>query len=171
MQICKNCKSEQLDGAIFCSECGASLSQEREGKGTTSTLGQHGNEFVPLPDQATVVPAPDIRTTDHVVSLVVLNSGRRLRLEDGKDLLIGRATRDGEYPDIDLGRDGGYDAGVSRRHAMISIRDGVCMLTDLSSSNGTFVNGRRLSPHQPVALRNGDELKFGTLLLRVEFTS
>lgn len=170
MIICKHCRSQQMEGAIFCSECGADLSSDRE-RGTTSTLTPQQLGAVPIPEQPVIVPAPDIRATDHTVSLVVLNSGRRLRLETGKDLMIGRATKDGEVPEIDLGRDGGFEAGVSRRHAMISVRNGICMLTDLNSSNGTFINGRRLVPQQPVALRNGDELKFGTLLLRVEFTS
>jgi len=40
---------------------------------------------------------------------------------------------------------------------------------DLGSANGTFVNGRRLAPQTPTAIEDSDELKCGTLLIRVEF--
>jgi|GEM_PF-1795598 len=49
---------------------------------------------------------------------------------------------------------------VSRRHAIISIKWGGFSITDLSSKNGTFVNGERI---QEKMLRDGDEIVFGTL--------
>jgi pSer/pThr/pTyr-binding forkhead associated (FHA) protein len=70
---------------------------------------------------------------------------------------------------VDLAQDGGYDAGVSRQHALLSVQEHDCLLKDLKSSNGTFVNGKRLKPHRPVAVKHGDEVKFGMLLVRVEF--
>lgn len=124
-----------------------------------------------VPAQPTVVPVPDIQPSDTTISLVVLNSGRRLNLDASTPILVGRADRKiGFEPDVDLGRDGGYDAGVSRQHARLLMKDGVCALEDLKSSNGTFINGRRLLPNQPIPVHNGDEIKFGTLLLRVEFS-
>ena len=71
---------------------------------------------------------------------------------------------------IDAGveTDGGYDAGVSRRHAIISLQGQGWVIEDLGSSNGTFVNNRRLLPNSLTSIQSGDELKFGTLLLRVE---
>lgn len=35
---------------------------------------------------------------------------------------------------------------ISRSHATISVRDGICYITDNHSSNGTWVNGKRLVP-------------------------
>lgn len=48
---------------------------------------------------------------------------------------------------------------VSRAHAKIKVRAGVCYISDLGSSNGTFVNGAKLSPNQEVALSKGDKIK------------
>ena len=48
---------------------------------------------------------------------------------------------------------------VSRAHAKIKVRAGVCYISDLGSSNGTFVNGAKLSPNQEVALNKGDKIK------------
>ncbi|HEX2910325.1 MAG TPA: FHA domain-containing protein [Chloroflexia bacterium] len=57
------------------------------------------------------------------------------------------------------------DEQVSRKHAEIEERGGTFYLTDLNSSNGTFVNGTRIS--SPQALRTGDTIQFGTTVLRV----
>lgn len=50
---------------------------------------------------------------------------------------------------------------VSRRHAILTRRAGSYYLTDLGSTNGTYLNGRRLGA--PARLRSGDELRFGAL--------
>src|SRR5579859_5483500 len=118
MQVCYNCRSNQLDGTIFCSECGASLLQARRHE-TTASLGQH----LPVeqrPVSAPLPPAPPVQN-EPMFALVILNSGRRIKLHINEDLLIGRKDDvRGIYPDVDLGLDGGYDAGVSRRHAILS---------------------------------------------------
>ena len=54
------------------------------------------------------------------------------------------------------------DQGISRRHARILKHgDGYVVREDTASRNGTFVNGRRLDAGQDVALKDGDELRFG----------
>jgi adenylate cyclase len=58
-------------------------------------------------------------------------------------------------------------AKVSRLHAIIhSERAGAYWLVDLGSSNGTFLNKRRV--HEPARLRNGDQIRIGanTLIFR-----
>jgi serine phosphatase RsbU (regulator of sigma subunit) len=50
---------------------------------------------------------------------------------------------------------------VSRQHAKIAQADGVFYLEDLNSSNGTFLNGARLSPHVPVRLSEQDTFQIG----------
>jgi pSer/pThr/pTyr-binding forkhead associated (FHA) protein len=58
------------------------------------------------------------------------------------------------------------DARVSRYHAHISLDDGICMLTDLESGNGTFLNGERvdgrrlLRPGDVVRIADCDEFRF-----------
>ena len=51
------------------------------------------------------------------------------------------------------------DDTVSRRHAALVLRDGAWHVVDLGSSNGTYVNGRRVVD---VEVRPGDELALGT---------
>ena len=82
----------------------------------------------------------------------VLLESARLR---GGRLVLGRA------PDCELVFD---DDTVSRRHAALRCRDGRWYLTDLASSNGTWVGGRRIFDAEVVA---GDEIGLGELRFRL----
>lgn len=54
------------------------------------------------------------------------------------------------------------DATISRRHAALTHdAEGRAWLVDLGSSNGTFINGKRLIPHQPSRLEPGGRLQLG----------
>ena len=50
---------------------------------------------------------------------------------------------------------------VSSEHARLSFRDGSWIVRDLSSKNGTYLNGERLEPGSTRPLREGDRLCFG----------
>jgi pSer/pThr/pTyr-binding forkhead associated (FHA) protein len=61
-----------------------------------------------------------------------------------------------------IGRQAGNDIcipeqHVSRQHAVINYRDGIFMITDLGSANGTFVNDRQLTESFPLA--SGDVIR------------
>jgi len=53
------------------------------------------------------------------------------------------------------------DPTVSRHHAELRWRRGRCRVRDLRSTNGTFLNGRRIA--SAAQLKGGDELRFGTV--------
>jgi hypothetical protein len=57
------------------------------------------------------------------------------------------------------------DPSVSRLHAIVEIDAGEPSVRDLDSTNGTFVNGRRVKFE---TLRHGDELLFGNTRMRFE---
>ncbi len=58
------------------------------------------------------------------------------------------------------------DESVSRYHASLrQDEEGLVRLTDLGSTNGTFLNGRRLPPRTPVCVRDGDRIQFGTAIV------
>jgi signal transduction histidine kinase len=60
------------------------------------------------------------------------------------------------------------DPSVSRQHAELSFRDGQWILCDLNSSNGTFLNERRIT--SPTQLRNQDQIRCGGTVLLYEST-
>ena len=57
------------------------------------------------------------------------------------------------------------DPEVSRRHARFESHNGVVYVEDLESSNGTFLNGRRVT--EAIEVRVGDEIDVGTTRLVV----
>lgn len=59
-----------------------------------------------------------------------------------------------------------FNEKVSRFHAVLSVAEDGVVVSDLSSLNGTLVNGRRIS--SPVALYPGDVLRIGGARIRVE---
>jgi signal transduction histidine kinase len=90
-----------------------------------------------------------------VLTLLVLqgpDKGRRFELPD-KPALIGRESRS-----LPLG-----DNTVSRRHAELVPNAGSWILKDLGSSNGTYVNGSRVT--NTYALKLGDQIRVGKSIL------
>jgi S1-C subfamily serine protease len=65
----------------------------------------------------------------------------------------------GRHPHCDLRFDADRDLDVSSRHATVLLQDEMFILRDLGSTNGTFVNGKRLTADHVLA--NGDQIQFG----------
>ena len=76
-------------------------------------------------------------------------AGRAIALSTGQTLTFGRL----KTCDVQLD-----DESVSRRHCTLHAREDVCVLADLQSANGTFVNDRRISTAE---LNPGDQLRVG----------
>jgi pilus assembly protein CpaF len=58
---------------------------------------------------------------------------------------------------------------VSKRHARLLYRDGRFIVTDLNSTNGTYVNRRKIT--QATIVREGDRIYIGDFVLRIEMSS
>src|ERR1700761_2504253 len=73
--------------------------------------------------------------------------------------------------EINVGRVQGNDlmlpkGNVSKHHARLAFRDSRFVVTDLKSTNGTYVNGRKIA--QATIVREGDKIYLGDFVLRVE---
>lgn len=74
-------------------------------------------------------------------------------------------------PELTIGRVHGNDlvlpkGNVSKRHARILYREGRFIVTDLNSTNGTYVNRRRIT--QATIIRDGDKIYVGDFVIRIE---
>jgi hypothetical protein len=141
---CTECQMENIDGALFCEECGTKLGTGRELAGAA---------------EGTSSP-----------QLVLMSSdGNRLEVPSKDEVIIGREDPISEvFPDLDLTDLKGMEKGVSRRHAIIHRLGTDYTLEDAGSSIGTFVNRKKIQPHVPQSIKTGDELRFGKLSLTVQ---
>jgi hypothetical protein len=163
---CPVCQGEHPENPLFCNGCGAYL------------LGGNGNETDLLPASGVTWMNREEKagafrvdvTSPLNLKLTIPESGRQVEVSLTEELNIGRLDlASASFPDVDLTGDDALDKGVSRHHAKITRRGCEVFIEDLGSMNGTFVNRKRLTPYLPEALRNGDRLRLGKLMLRVSF--
>ncbi len=166
---CPSCGKKHRPGTLFCTECGVYL--PTGGALRTSPLPTDE-----LPDsRATTwekVPATGEQGAKGYRSLRlhILEGNRQVMLPATSESLIGRLdAAHGIFPDLDLTADGGLEKGVSRRHAKIVQRGGDFFIEDVGSANGTFLNGKRLTPYLPYPLGNGDTLQIGRVEIKVSW--
>jgi len=101
------------------------------------------------------------KETDQSLSLqeglliLVSPDGRAIEVRDGD--VVGRTVVGREVLDI--------HEEVSRRHAQFVRSEGAWFVIDLNSSNGTFLDGKRVPPRERVPLRNGQQIKISPVFL------
>ncbi|WVF69585.1 hypothetical protein IAT40_004363 [Kwoniella sp. CBS 6097] len=88
---------------------------------------------------------------------------KMIHLPEGQRIKIGRQTNNKTVPGE---RNAYFDSKVlSRLHAEIWEQGGKIFIKDVRSSNGTFINGERLSPEsvesEPFELKSEDQVEFG----------
>jgi pSer/pThr/pTyr-binding forkhead associated (FHA) protein len=92
-----------------------------------------------------------------------------LTVPERPELIVGRSDpQSNSYPDVDLGPYGGLELGISRRHFRLSRNGDQFYVEDLSSVNGTVVNGQRIPSHNLHPLRPGDRIALGKMELTFE---
>ena len=74
------------------------------------------------------------------------------------DMKIGRSRSAKRQVDIVLEHD-----AVSSEHARIEFKGGQFYVEDLNSSNGTFIDGAKVSPGTPMRIKSNQEIRFGTV--------
>ena len=87
---------------------------------------------------------------------ILKNEETTFRLRPGAVKTVGRAPRADFIVDAAL---------VSRLHCRLTAGDEHVEVVDLKSTNGTYVNGRRVSKGQ---LASGDKLRVGRIELKVD---
>ncbi len=169
MPECLYCQHEYIVGALYCDFCGRRLPRPTSAPSRTispieepaeiEAEGAQEAEPEPAEGEATAPTTPP-----HLRLQLV--SGFTIDLDSRESIVIGRKDAHQE-PDVDLTPYGGIEQGVGRRHAMILLKDGRYYIEDLKSINETLLNSSRLFPGQLYRLRDGDQLKFGAMAVKV----
>jgi hypothetical protein len=179
---CPKCGHLNRAGILVCEKCGTLLIGDDTIGGT-----KRFEEQQVAASAATTIEPTGITETNEIVSAVSTagstqftdNMVLRLEIEGAPTPILlhpkfetslgRRDPATGTMPDVDLSAYAGYRLGVSRKHAIIRLKNERLEIYDLGSSNGSSVNGTRLTPHQPQILRDGDELLLGKMMVRVLF--
>src|SRR5512142_541431 len=164
MIVCSNCNHVNMAGALFCSECGTRLGSSDP----LTTQNIQTNQVQEAMKARPVDGAPAPATPNNWVTLHLLDTGQVLPLAERNEFTLGRIS-EGQpiMPDIDLSPYQAYARGVSRLHAVLKREASRVFLMDLGSSNGTYVNGKRLNPNVDHALANGDVVALGKLKIQI----
>ena len=184
---CPFCSQDNLVGAQFCDNCGASLKQggqiqkyvaaaRLEPAPSPTPIFPSRHKAAPAPAAPTpaapayaaaptpVAPAYAAASTGGYASFTDSDSGRVFCLNSDK-ILLGRGPGqldDGLKLDFEGLRGG---ATVSKRHALLRHDVTGVFIEDVGSGNGTFINGERLPQGIERGLNNGDRLRLGAVLL------
>jgi hypothetical protein len=164
MIICKNCQHDNISGTLFCVECGAQL----DGSEALTTQSINQEQIVDDLKKSPANIEPPSSPTNSWLSLHLMDSGKILPLATRNEFTLGRLS-EGQpiMPDIDLTPYQAYASGVSRLHAVVKRDASRAVIMDLGSSNGTYLNGRRLNPHTEEGLKHGDVVALGKLKIQV----
>jgi len=122
----------------------------------------------PLATQATPAPAISAPAPSALVpqadlcGITVIATERIMRLPDRGEVVLGRFERGfSNLPDVDLTFEDGLIPSISRRHALVMGRNGEHWLEDIGSTNGTYLNGRKLDLGESVQLEPGNRILLG----------
>jgi hypothetical protein len=164
MIICPNCQHKEMSGALYCTKCGAQLIDM-----SVATHKIHTAEArqVAQHDTNRTIPPPPAHLQSWI-SLNMIESGQILPLADRTEFTLGRSA-EGQpiVPDVDLSSHNAYANGVSRLHAVLKLIKEQIVIMDLGSSNGTYLNGSRLSPYVETPVAHGDVVYLGKLKIQV----
>jgi FHA domain len=181
-QICPTCGHRNRPGVLICDNCGTNLmTGSKSAVGTRDLVREQeehksetGGDKLLDTDQVRAIQSAGAGTfTEDMVLRIEIEGGTTpMMVYPKNEIIMGRRDPNtGGMPDVDLTSYAGYRMGVSRRHAAIRLQDSQLNVSDLGSSNGTFLNGTRLSAHRPYQVRDGDEIRLGQMVLRVYFQS
>lgn len=145
-KFCPACKFGNDANALTCKHCGSSLDLIF----TKSVKTDKGSQYA--------VPA-------NGVAFYFAGTATQIAVSMDDEFLLGRKGEGDTDPMVDLTYPDGFAMGVSRRHAKVRSTPDGYVITDLNSSNGTWLDGKILPPSQPIELPNGGTLQLGRLKL------
>lgn len=174
---CPNCKTMHPFNTLYCNECGEYLGTDS--RATEAFNLRKPNKLEALrekekEEQKWEAPQEEkdkTTTGSSTLTLIIGQQGHRISLPLKNEILLGRQDpANNNYPDVDLAEYGGAAQGISRRHARIACQQQDVVLEDLGSINGSFVNGKQLSPYLAHPLKSGDIIQLGKMSIKIIFS-
>jgi hypothetical protein len=162
---CPNCHHQEFVGTFFCSECGTRLIHSSSAPDIA--LSTKHIDVETMTTKPAVPEGPEL-ASGAFLGLRIITTGKILSLLGRENYTLGRSgQKQAIIPDVDLSEYDAYEAGVSRIHAEIQLREDGIYIIDLDSANKTLVNGKMLEPQSPYPIRHGDLLELGGMRLQL----
>lgn len=165
---CPRCSAVLREGELLCPKCGYAVDL------ATNTITLKVNPLLRMRrDQGENVQTKDISVEPSRQWLTLRIRGMTERIDRRRlnGFTVGRSDLEaGFHPDLDLTAYGAAERGVSRTHITFDYSADQLTVTDQGSSNGTLLNGQKLTASQAYPLHPGDELVLGRLPMTVAFT-
>lgn len=161
MKFCPMCHSRNEKEAMVCTNCGASLDERKYITIKTPEIKINYSENPKdLRIDEAIIPKKGI-------AVYFAETTKPFVIRTDKEFIIGRSLIPTSEPMLDLSDFDGFKMGLSRRHAMIRQAGSGYELVDLSSTNGTWLNGEKLSPYAPYPMASGSRLLLSRIRLFV----
>lgn len=161
---CPSCGQENAEGEERCAACGHVFAEGQKPKGSKVATKEIGG----VPTQNLDIDQVEgMGEGEAWFSLLHPESGQFFSFPAMGSYILGRVSEGQSIlPDVDFAPIQGFEAGVSRLHAMLTVADGGALLSDLGSSNGTLINGQRLEERVEQKIENGDKIQLGRLQIQ-----
>jgi len=149
--ICPVCSSAIYEGDRYCSQCGEKLTDDtNEKKDADRSILKRSKEIIDAPKIPSIIPAaPEIGSGLWYLTVITgTRPGREYVLQDR--MVFGRNESNAVWVN---------NNNASRQHAMIEKIDDGYQIRDMNSTNGTWVNGKRIE--KPIQIKENDQIVVG----------
>ncbi len=163
--VCPICQFKNKSTVLECARCGISLTPGT----TTVDVSDVSQEIEVATKHMTTVHRHGLLNKGIV--LYVAGEIRPLIIRGKSEIILGRKSGESDTTTVDMTQFRGHLLGVSRRHARIKLSDDGYLLEDLNSTNGTWLNERRVVGSSSYVVTNGDQIRLGQLVLYIYFSS
>lgn len=164
IHICPICGFANESAATRCGKCGVAVTA-----GTTTV--NVPDDVIDLAVETQHFEAKHRSIVQDGIVLYIAGETQPLILRGKSTIILGRQIEGEPANVIDTTPYYGHLLGVSRQHAEIVVTADGCTLEDLGSTNGTFLNEKRLLANTPYLIHNGDQIRLGQLIMFVYFSS
>ena len=154
IRVCENCKHPNDINNLECEKCGFDLS---------FVIPIDESEFHKQSESSTNSTEVNTQNSSSCESnLCLVSSDGNLTIPIHNELVIGRDGINGEYFE--------KSNYVSRKHAIFYVENGEVLVFD-ASTNGTFLNDKRLPKLTKTHVHSNDKITFADILFEVHYAN
>ena len=166
--FCPVCKHKNEPDARVCAYCGSPLPEGPDRQPATMRVKHPQEKTKVLPGLTEETLQKTIKPPKEGIAIYVRDYAAPIEIRKEHEFTLGRLLAgDAEQDFVNLKPYGGYENGVSRRHALVRRTADGYEILDLGSTNGTWMNKKRLVPEKPYSLRSGAQISLGRLQIFV----